>query len=114
MLRPTEENRQRNLRDCFSIGARSIDFDVRARKSQRRRVTRAVFYNERAIIIRGNLNVVYCAACPPTCPSSRRIYPFLTAALLMGATAFSSDCAGHLSRGENGLTKLKSADRETS
>jgi len=40
--------------------------------------------------------------------------PFLTAAVLMGATAFSSGVAGHLSHGENGLMKLKSADRKTS
>jgi len=32
----------------------------------------------------------------------------------MGATAFSSGVAGHLSRGENALMKLKSADRKSS
>lgn len=49
----------------------------------------------------------------PVLPSDVYL-PFLTATLLMDATVFSSAVAGHLSYNENGLMKLKSADRKTS
>jgi len=47
-------------------------------------------------------------------PSNATYLSFLTAALLMGATVFSSVPSPAICRSEDGLMKLKSADRKTS
>lgn len=78
------------------------------------RITLYGWFSVTSVIIRGNLNArsflhrnlsFLCFL------STRRDacihLPFLTAALLMGATAFSSGVAGHLSRGENGFDEIK-------